>query len=111
MGPICENGIWRIRYNKELYEAYGDMEIIKIIKTMRIRWLGHLYREKETDPCRKVTFTIMDGKRKVGRPNIRWIDGVERDLKALRVQGWKSKAVDRDEWRKIIGAVKACNRL
>ncbi|PSN33657.1 hypothetical protein C0J52_26202 [Blattella germanica] len=47
----------------------------------------------------------MDGKRKVGRPNIRWIDGVERDIKVLRVQGWKSKAVDRDEWRKIIPAI------
>ncbi|PSN50697.1 hypothetical protein C0J52_18836, partial [Blattella germanica] len=99
LGPICENGIWRIKYNKELYEAYGDVEIIK---TMRIRWLGHLYREKETDQCRKVTFTIMDGKRNVGRPNIRWIDGVEQDLKVLRVQGWKGKAVDGYEWRKII---------
>ncbi|PSN39024.1 hypothetical protein C0J52_24604 [Blattella germanica] len=64
---------------------------------MRIGWLGHLYREKETDPCRKVTFTIMDGKRKVGIPNIRWIDGIKRNLKALRVQVWKRKTIDRDK--------------
>jgi hypothetical protein len=39
-------------------------EIIKAIKAGRLRWLRHLYRSNETDPCRKVTFTKKEGRRK-----------------------------------------------
>jgi hypothetical protein len=63
-GPINENGNWRSRYNHELYRLYEDSEIIKVIKAGRLRWLGHLYRANETDPCRKVTFTKIEGRRK-----------------------------------------------
>lgn len=110
-GPICENGVWRSRYNDELYTIYGDTDVVKVIKSSRVRWLGHLFREKELDPCRKVTLTKIDGKRKVGRPPIRWMDSVEHDLKTVGVYGWRRKAEDRSEWRRIVGAVKACNRL
>ena len=90
---------------------YGNTDIVKTIKISKLRWLGHLYREKEMDPCRKVTLNKIDGKRKVGWPNIRWMDSVEQDLKILGVQGWKRKVEDRNEWRCIVGTVKACNRL
>jgi hypothetical protein len=65
-GPISENGNWRSRYNHELYQLYEDSEIIKVIKAGRLRWLGHLYRANETDPCRRVTFTKIEGRRKKG---------------------------------------------
>jgi hypothetical protein len=40
--------------------------------------LAHLYRANETDPCRKVTFTKIRGKKeKKGRPPIRWLDSVK----------------------------------
>ncbi|PSN52332.1 hypothetical protein C0J52_11424, partial [Blattella germanica] len=108
---ICENGVWRSRYNDELYTTYGDTDVVKVIKSSRVRWLGHLFREKELDPRCKVTLTKIDGKRKVGRPPIRWMDSVEHDLKTVGVYGWRRKAKDRSEWRRIVGAVKACNRL
>jgi hypothetical protein len=63
-GQINENGSWRSRDNHELYQLYEYSEIIKVIKTGRLRWLGHLYRANETDPCRKVTFTKTEGRRK-----------------------------------------------
>ena len=66
-GPICDNGNWCIRYNDEFYKAYGDTDMVKT----RLRWLVHLYREKETVQCRKVILNKIDGKSKVGRPNIR----------------------------------------
>ena len=47
-GPMCENDKWCIKYNDEYYEAYGDMDIIKVIKTSRISWLCHLYRERRS---------------------------------------------------------------
>jgi hypothetical protein len=63
-GPISENGKWRSRYNHELYQLYEDSEIVKAIMAGRLRWLGHLYRANETDPCSRVTFTKIEGRRK-----------------------------------------------
>jgi hypothetical protein len=81
--------------------------MIKVIKAGRLRWLG----ANETDPCRKVTFTKIEGRRKKGRPQIRWLDNVEQDLRVLGIQGWRNKAQERSQWKSIVGAVKACNRL
>jgi hypothetical protein len=39
-GPINEDCNWRSRYNHELYQLYGDSEIIKVIDAGRLRWLG-----------------------------------------------------------------------
>ena len=47
---------------------------------------------------------------RVGWPDIRWMDSVEQDLKTLGVQKRKRKMEDRNEWRHIVGAIKACNR-
>jgi hypothetical protein len=45
-----------------------------------------------------------EGKRKKSRPRIRWIDGVEKDLRDLVAVNWKTKAQERDGWRKYIKA-------
>jgi hypothetical protein len=108
---ISENGNWCSRYNRELYQLYEDGQRIKVIKAGRLRWLGHLYRANETDPCRKVTFTKIQGRRKKGRPPIRWLDSGEKDLRVLGIQGWRNKAQERNQWKSIVGEVKACNKL
>ena len=38
--PVNDNGIWRTRYNNELYTLYDELDIIKVTKTGRLRWLG-----------------------------------------------------------------------
>ena len=43
-GPVNENGEWRIRNNKELYELYKSSDIITDIKIARLRWVGHVQR-------------------------------------------------------------------
>jgi hypothetical protein len=65
-GPVCDNKRWRIRYNNELYQLFGEPDIIKEIKARRVRWLGHLFRTNENHPCRKLTFTTLHGTRRVG---------------------------------------------
>ena len=42
-GPINNNGIWRTRYGDELYTLYNELDIGKVIKIGRLRWLGHLF--------------------------------------------------------------------
>jgi hypothetical protein len=50
----------------------------------------------------------LEGVRLIGRPRKRWMDGVQTDAKELlKVKNWKTRALDRDEWRHIIGKAKA----
>jgi hypothetical protein len=67
----CENGVWRIKYNDELYGLYKDLDVVRVIKVSRIRWLGHLVRMEENSPCKKITFSQPEGSRKKGRPKLR----------------------------------------
>jgi hypothetical protein len=85
-GPTNDNGVWRIRYNQELYGLYNKPDIIKMDKAARLRWLGYLYRTEELNPCKKLTFSKPIGTRKKGRPPVRWMDNVQQDLQTLGVR-------------------------
>jgi hypothetical protein len=76
--PRCENGVRRIKYNDELYGLYRDLDIVRVIKVARLRWLGHLVRMEENSLCKKilVNFSEPEGSRKKGRPKLRWLDSV-----------------------------------
>jgi hypothetical protein len=43
-----------------------------------------------------------DGRRKAGRPKLRWFDFIENDLKSMGVQRWRKKAEDRSVWEEIL---------
>jgi hypothetical protein len=43
-GPVYENGIWRIRTNKELMAMCQELDIVAEIKKARLRCLGHVER-------------------------------------------------------------------
>jgi hypothetical protein len=47
-------------------------------------------------PCKKITLDKPEGRRRVGRPNLRWMAGLMRDAERLGVRNWRSKAKDRD---------------
>jgi hypothetical protein len=88
-GPTNDNGVWRIRYNHVLYGLYNEPDIIKMVKAARLRWLGHLYRTEDLNPCRKLTFSKTMGTRTKGRPPVRWLDNVQQDLQTLGLETGK----------------------
>jgi len=51
--------------------------------------------------------TKPDGVRTVGRPKLRWEDGVDQDMRILEVKNWKKVALDRDEWAWLLKKARA----
>jgi hypothetical protein len=98
-GPMCEGAIWRSRYNEELYRLYNETDLVTAIRIAKLRWAGHIVRMQDNLPYTKLTLHKPEGRRRVGRPNLRWIDGVMRDAERLGIRNWRIKAKGRDGWR------------
>jgi hypothetical protein len=50
-GSFNDIGIWKTRYNSELYKLCDELDIVKVIKLGILKWLGYLFRMQELDPC------------------------------------------------------------
>ena len=101
-GPVCVDGIWRRRFNHELYGLYGGMSLVKRLRIQRLRWLGHVERMDSTAPARRVFESEPQGQRNRGRPRLRWCTQVEKDLNHLGVRNWRQLARDRASWRGML---------
>ncbi|XP_062135135.1 uncharacterized protein LOC133844877 [Drosophila sulfurigaster albostrigata] len=75
------------------YRAPGKSTIDKIFTTIqRLRWLGHVVRMDEESPAQKVFEARVDyGRRRRGRPNLRWKDQVKQDLNLLGISNWRRR--------------------
>jgi len=105
-GPICEEAVWRSGYNEELYRLYDEADLVTTVNITRLRWAGHVMRMQGNLPCKKITLDKPEGRRRAGRPNLRWIDGVTKDAEKLGVRNWRVRARDRDDWRRLLESAK-----
>ena len=103
-----ENSIFVIIVN---YTIYTDPDKIKTIKISKLRWTGHIMRMPEENPVKKLTSLRPEGSRRAGIPKLRWLDGVEEDLRNLGIRGWRRRALDRDRWKEVLTAARAQNGL
>jgi hypothetical protein len=110
-GPICEGAIWRSRYNEDLYRLYDETDLVTSIRITRLRWAGHIIWMQDNLPCKKITLDKPEGRRRVGIPNLRWLDGMTRDAERLGVRNWRIKAMDRDGWRRFLESAKTLHGL
>ena len=65
----------------------------------------------EGNPVKKITLLRPEGSRGAGRPKVRWLDGVEEDLKTLGIRGWRRRALDRDRWNEVLTAARDQNGM
>ena len=56
---------------------------------------------------KKIFDSKLEGSRRKGRPRVRWLEGVQKDLEEMKVRRWLQKTVDREEWASVIKEDKA----
>ena len=61
-------GEWRTIHNEELNDLYSSPNIIRVIKSRRMRWAGHVARMGERRGVYRVLVGKPEGKRSLRRP-------------------------------------------
>jgi hypothetical protein len=95
-----EDGSWRKLHNDELHNLYFSPNIVRVIKSRRMRWAGHVARMREVRVVYWVLVGRPEGKRQLGRPRCRWEDNIKMDLREIGIDGsnWIRLAQDRVQW-------------
>ena len=91
-------GEWRKLRNEELSDLYCLPNIVQVVKSRRMRWVGHVAHMGEGRGVYRVLIGKPEGKRPLGRPRCRWEDNIKMDLQELggTCGDWMELAQDRD---------------
>jgi hypothetical protein len=71
----------------KLHNLYSSPNIIRMIKSRRIRWAGHVARMGEKMSAYRILMGMLEGKRPLGRPWHRLVDSIKMDLREIRWDG------------------------
>jgi hypothetical protein len=109
IGPKRDDvtGEWRKLHNEELHNLYSSPDIIRQVKSRRMRWAGHVARMGEERKLYKILAGKPEGKRPFERPRRRSEDGIRMDLREIGLGGvdWIRLAQDRDRWQTVVSAM------
>jgi hypothetical protein len=99
--------VCRKLHNEELRDLYSSPNIIRIIKSRRMRWAGYVAREGEKRNAYRLLVGKPKGKRPLGKPRRRWVDNIKMGLSEIGWGGvdWISLAQYGDKWRTLANAV------
>jgi hypothetical protein len=102
-----EDGSWRKLHNDELHSLYSSLKITMVIKSGRMRSVGHVARMGEERGVYKVLVGRPEGKRPLGRPRCRWEDNIKMDLREIGLDGanWIQLAQDSFLWWACVNTV------
>jgi hypothetical protein len=84
-------GEWRQLRNEELNDLYSSLNIVRVVKSRRMRWTGHVARMRKERGVHRVLVGKPGGKRSLGRPRRRWgiiLRWIFRKLEGVVGTGW-----------------------
>ena len=101
-------GEWRILHNEELSDKYYLPNIVRVVKSRRMRWAGHVVCMGEGRGVHRILIGKPEGKRPLGRPRRRWEDNIKMDLQEVGGDcgDWMELAQDRDRWWALVSTVR-----
>ena len=76
-------GEWRRLHNEELNDLYSSPNIVRVIKSRRMGWAGHVACVGVERGAYGVLVGKPEGKRPLGRPRHRWVDNIRMDLQEV----------------------------
>jgi hypothetical protein len=94
-------------HNEKLHNLYSSPSICRIIKSRRMRWVGHVAEMGEKWNAYRRLVIMPEGKRPLVRPRSRWLDNIKMDLTEIGCDGmdWIDLAQDGDQWRALVNMV------
>jgi hypothetical protein len=98
---------WRKLHKEELHNLYYSPSIIRMIKSKRMKWAGHVARVLEKWNTYKLLVGKPEGKRPQGRPRRRWVNNIKMDVREIGWDGgdWIELAQDRNRWSAVVNRV------
>jgi hypothetical protein len=108
-GPKSDTvtGGWRKLHNEELQNLYSSPRTIRIIKSRKMWWAGHVARMGEERNVYRLLVGKPEGKRPLGRPRRRLMKNIKMDLIeiGMNVVDWIGLAQDRYKWRALVNSI------
>jgi hypothetical protein len=102
-----EDGSWRKLHNDELHSLFSSTNIVRVIKSRRMRWARHVARMGEGRGVCRVLVGRPEGKRQLGRSRRMWEDNIKLNLRETGIDGanWIQLPQDRFQWRAFVNTV------
>jgi hypothetical protein len=102
-----EDGSWRKLRNDELHSLYSSLNFVRVIRSRRISWAGHMARMGEGRGVYRVLVGKPKGKRPLRRPRRRWEDNIKMDLREIGIDeaNWIQLAQDRVQCRAFVNTI------
>jgi len=100
-------GEWRRQHNEELNDLYPSPNIVRVIKSRKMRWAGHVAHMGDERGVYRVLVEKPEGRRPLGIPRRRWVNNIRMDLQEVGCgyMDWIGLAQDRDRWWTFVSAV------
>jgi hypothetical protein len=100
-------GDWRKLHDEEPHNSYSSPNIIRMIKSRRMRWAGHVAGMGATRNANRILVGKPERKRPLGRPRRRWVHNIKMNLREIGWDGmdWSDVPQDRDQWRALVNTV------
>jgi len=99
-GPKSDEVTGELRklHNEEFNDLYCSPNIVRVMKSRKMRWAGHVARMGRGEACEGSWWGKPEGKRPLGRPRRRWEDNIKMDLQEVGCGGmdWIELAHDRN---------------